>query len=740
MADMSFEQKFGRLADTQLNDKLPSLVPYRVGFQVIDKNDEETKAVGISGYLMNNVWLYVPVFFLEGDIKGTNLMYVKQRDIFVPALDNWITALAEHGLTTLGSARDDSLGESADMYFSPEATNLFQNFQSKSACVFDDNSLIDEETWRRMQKVAAQITNDAGTLADIPKLGKAASKAFVNTFLHNTEFANALFHVYDVDAVQKIAEECAVQSMEKESAVKEKVEFYTDETDPKAQELSNSEKKLLINHGIFIRDARTNFSKVFHEEVNTGVLQNPAQPGIYDVMLEDGSYKTYIILFPKDVRQENSMFRQRNSNTRRRIALVDTNKPEEYISAYSYEINARPTLDLNKAYKAGLQGGRKATLNCLAEIPEGSALLFVQDPSNCIETSICQQRRTEDGSPFVFVRNTAGNTSMEGMLNRPGRQLGEARVEFTGEAGSLSLRGDTLYVPSNVRVFASIPEWAKRNKEMGYGSCCAEKQRSLNWGTPETVYQMVFKQAGLNRLELEATRNTASIKCRDEYSGLLSREDALRTLIFDHGIYAGQAVDLLKEASRADKGRKTFMIKHAAGYDMAAYGRSKRPFQGGPSGRQKDAVTETTKQQAGKALTSAKDSSGTPMLPQQAIDRAMRAAKTGIKEVFDTGVLAELVDKADISELRKDYITDMVRGMDKVGRMLFLFYWHTDEFEERYGKEDIKKMEDTMKKVFASTGDLVLFLKEKTAYSPDATESLFGNLSEDVATADPGNE
>ena len=78
MAETTFEQKMGQLVDAQLNEKLPSLVQHRVGFQVIDKNDDETKAVGVAAFVVKDVWLYIPAFFLDGDIKGLELLYHKQ--------------------------------------------------------------------------------------------------------------------------------------------------------------------------------------------------------------------------------------------------------------------------------------------------------------------------------------------------------------------------------------------------------------------------------------------------------------------------------------------------------------------------------------------------------------------------------------------------------------------------------------------------------------------------------------
>jgi hypothetical protein len=46
--------------------------------------------------------------------------------------------------------------------------------------------------------------------------------------------------------------------------------------------------------------------------------------------------------------------------------------------------------------------------------------------------------------------------------------------------------------------------------------------------------------------------------------------------------------------------------------------------------------------------------------------------------------------------------------------MLFLFYWHQEEFEDRYGKSDLPELEDSLRNSFEALGDLSLFLKEKT--------------------------
>jgi hypothetical protein len=57
----------------------------------------------------------------------------------------------------------------------------------------------------------------------------------------------------------------------------------------------------------------------------------------------------------------------------------------------------------------------------------------------------------------------------------------------------------------------------------------------------------------------------------------------------------------------------------------------------------------------------------------------------------------------------------LIASLDRVGRIMFLYYWHMDKFKERYGSQDMKSLEDSLTTIFDSLGDLILFLKEKTA-------------------------
>lgn len=97
MDDGSVERAFMDQAYGFLANKAGKLMqdPYRLGFEVVYKNDSNTRMVGIFAFRVNDQILYVPVFFLNGDIKGTDLLYRQETKSFVPLNDEWVTFLTE---------------------------------------------------------------------------------------------------------------------------------------------------------------------------------------------------------------------------------------------------------------------------------------------------------------------------------------------------------------------------------------------------------------------------------------------------------------------------------------------------------------------------------------------------------------------------------------------------------------------------------------------------------------------
>src|SRR5262245_62063017 len=104
--ESGFEQAFSSLAYAYLKDKAPRLLDFMVGFQLVDRNEDNTKAMGIFGFHVGDQWLYAPVFFLNGDLKGHELLYLKNSDTFVPMKENWVNYLISRKPHELGEGSE----------------------------------------------------------------------------------------------------------------------------------------------------------------------------------------------------------------------------------------------------------------------------------------------------------------------------------------------------------------------------------------------------------------------------------------------------------------------------------------------------------------------------------------------------------------------------------------------------------------------------------------------------------
>jgi hypothetical protein len=103
-----------------------------------------------------------------------------------------------------------------------------------------------------------------------------------------------------------------------------------------------------------------------------------------------------------------------------------------------------------------------------------------------------------------------------------------------------------------------------------------------------------------------------------------------------------------------------------------------------------------------------------PNSPDENLMQAARsAAQSGQKEVFDTAMLGSLLNAVREDSMIDRYLPDLMKGTDRIGRILFQFYWHNDEFADRYGDSDMVELEDGLRNAFEAVGDITLKLKQK---------------------------
>ena len=107
-------------------------------------------------------------------------------------------------------------------------------------------------------------------------------------------------------------------------------------------------------------------------------------------------------------------------------------------------------------------------------------------------------------------------------------------------------------------------------------------------------------------------------------------------------------------------------------------------------------------------------------IDDEAQQLAQEAAQLGQKNVFDHAAIGGLAKVYDTSAVVDSFLPEFMQTIDRLGRVLFLYYWKHDDFVERYGTDDVIAMEDMLRSVFKSLGKLVLDLRKKAVGQGDA--------------------
>lgn len=764
--DSNFELKFSQLVDTRLQEKIPSLYPNRVGFQLIDVNDAQDRGVGVMAFIVDGQWLYAPAFFLKGQLKGLELLYVKTKDLFVPLKDSWVSFIMKGDMKLLGFGVDKDKVKTSK----PNLVDLAMSPHEKISN--EQDSLIDKATLNDMFTRFEKISTDLTT--ELPKLGKQAFETFVTAMDDDADFANAVFNFYSPNDLRKMAEviDLNPRSVDKAKAkatnpsqpnqeaasagaditdivsqavadskktvdtkveeepmlvtptedipplarlLKEKTAALTEIPEdakpditkqkdtveelkvvrsPDSEEgkkLTEKEKEILKRDGLFIKDTRKNTTAVFNTEVNTTNYNNPTSSGIYEILLSDGSAIPMLIIFPNkslrmrsysDNSSSQSYKHVRHTGGEASICLIDPEDTSSYYTVKSNEVLCKPAGRLPEEIYNKLKNLTTFTRKDYLT-GEGSCRLVVDKKHNAIildaswgDTKVVSSRK---------VLPVYGGSSCDGA------------IKFTGKDGKIAVMKNMVYIPKDAVYFKS--------------------KRELPWqlGDVNTFIYHMRKSAKLKALKIYSDRNGYALTTDKGQKYNLNKKAALIDLVKEQGIQAPLAKRMLKEAQwKGTPVSKRYFLKYADMYELNA----------GDPGDSSGAVDDSPRE-----LTY-----DNPAV--QGLQVATKASNKGIKEVMDTSILASLAGTSHSMELMGTYISDLIRAMDRVGRMLFLFYWHQDEFKDQYGTQELVELEESLRDIFGSMGDLILFLKEKSVDFDSLFSGNRGEISEDLGTVD----
>lgn len=743
--DAGLESTFANLAFARLKDKAPGLLDYLIGFQLIDKNDDETHAIGVFGFNVGDEWVYAPVFFINGELKGHELMYVKSQDAFVPMTEEWVNYILNRKPSLLGEVERRPRGELGlrqpdfdlfarapfigSKYASVKRSfvgicELLTKTAQKNKGGFDFTPFMDTFLVSPADERFTKLAQSMDLRNALKVLGKQAARNLFHTMKNDEGFADAVLQYYKIEDLIKAADEIK-EALPEDLMVVDKdlppvVITRGDDASRIEAFLDEEDKKKLLKQQYVVKDERSDDQKSRLYKSQIGVaLTNPMENGYYEIVTSKGLKQDAIVITtPKSV----------DGFNRKQNCVVIEPKEKKYGNYYAGDVY------VSKQYEASEFKKVFDKLPSLTSLKEDDIGIFVGPDCQGTQAFRVEKKWTNaDGNvemravPYTWINNEASsrfrprrfeNQSVHEVYPCPN----DLTFFITDNPGYMETIGNTIFIPSDYKAI-------KLDKSPKYSM-----GGTMDLGTLEDVTMRLFKTAADGGSGLETFRVlTDAIAFTLEFNGKqgprMSKVAAIKSLILDHGFGEEDALYVLGEAKPREA--ETYWVKRA--YD--GQGMESPQFTEPQYGQTYGLNTRSTYPQ-----TEAQNISGnSTMMNRQYYkdDRSLddndrqysqQAARSGQKEVLDTAVISGLVKTVDTDNRVDGYIADLLLGLDRIGRILFMFYWHNDKFKERYGQQDMVELEDNLRNVFKNLGELTLFLKQKTV-QPDQADSSEADLS-----------
>jgi hypothetical protein len=748
------ERALAQMAESHISSKAPLLSRYLLGFQMLKKREDETRACGIFAYKVGTELVYIPVFCLNGELYGQELMYLVSKDQFVPSDEKWVNYLLsrkplEPGKVELRSRSEIpqhtsyhpnlmTSGLKLSAYSTPEKEipvldpiytldalrRVFKEASMRPQPENDLSELLYDDGWK--------IASDEMLLENLFKQSSRATKlasAWCDTYPVYSRLLTSLLGVRGVLPYETEWQKRAEFSKQLQVTAKAPptLSEYLDSLKPKQADAPEFTKvavykideiaehqfmympeetvSRIYKCGYYVADMRTEKLAEVVETNGESDIANPSEPGLYDVFMADGTFKEAYILRRSDLEGKDERWLIYFTEGDK---LYNIDKLQE---VWVTSTHSKPDW-FNKLEKVGRKAkGDHADSDALARHGHPEDLIVV--PTGDVVTG---EFETEGDS---FVRYDCGDRLI---LLRTGNSQHGFRLLSSGQPSDHRWRGTshTITIPKDSYRLRVVRQYREAN--LGSRAYWFELIRS---GTVPVKIQKLNRESE-NYLVDDITHQDKSA--------------ALEALMIGHCLDQATAEMLLKEASNiyprtlnrlrtktAFSGRlpqddfsvnfpdKPVSSHGITGVPVEQQIEIEEPIDAlRPEGDLDTLYKETYPGALPPDEESFSHENSVPPEPNQSdIQSASQAAANGQKDFVSSRMLMSLLRELDDDSLIYKYITIFEKACDTLGRLYMQLLWRTDAFEERFGRTQLKEFREMIVNLFRDMGDFICYLRER---------------------------
>jgi hypothetical protein len=670
--------------------------PYRLGFEIVHRNEKATKMVGIFAFRCNKALLYAPVFFVNGEVKAADMLYRGDVKRFVPLTDEWCAFLVRGANKESGELSDKSRQRQPDAYLDRLAYPQRVKYASAEGVAL-------------FKEILAHCADDTPSRKLIPEFIKNEGPAAL-------EKLASLIEGSDI-AKRFVVENYTAEELQDVSVWQEKRATATDPEensivfvcDPMLAK-SAAERDEVMDRGYSLVDNRPkDATNVIIEEVENCTIHDLASPCVADVIMADGKAEECVLLKRDD-------------------SLGATDIPVCASGRYGstpkfelvYHVSKKQLLDIGNAPVFGDEKLTKDIPSLIdpMDLSAGKAYIRVDMATmGCSDVFVLDSYDKDGEAAVLNIVYSWG--SKHRLFFSPGRS--ESGSSYISD-NSRFLEVDVDIEKSEGRVNRIETKWecvlmdsAGVDKWMRTAGGVAKSQDvEIKRNATATFDITSHDGSGMKKVARDLGMLEAHLKLATDFEMTCDKAGKLLDKATDEGVTRVRLYDSVEKAAfTTTMGPEQPWIQ---GFDPELGVKLDAP--------QRQVVSTFTPQRPqqtprygdhwdrGQMGQRDPEEDGLPadaLLTKSPEELAMMATQYNMPHIFDHGELQRMSTSMfnTVAQIQQ-YIPDLETGVDRYYRILFLLRYRPADFEEAYGKDALMEMEQELSELANMSGDNLL--------------------------------